>query len=141
MPSTIPVLRTPRGYRKKYNMEFCIKGKDNLKFEDVEMSEIIKNYNTLCNEHFNLDLKVTNQVVYNLHKRPEKVKNIIKDILKVQVIPFEKQHYIPRDPSGIKRKYTKKVKVNTLLTSGNTENKENKENKETTLLTTGNTET
>ena len=141
MPSTIPVPRTPRGYRKKYNMEFCIKGKDNLKFEDVEMSEIIKNYNTLCNEHFNLDLKVTNQVVYNLHKRPEKVKNIIKDILKVQVIPFEKQHYIPRDPSGIKRKYTKKVKVNTLLTSGNTENKENKENKETTLLTTGNTET
>ena len=58
MPSTIPVPRTPRGYRKKYNMEFCIKGKDNLKFEDVEMSEIIKNYNTLCNEHFNLDLKV-----------------------------------------------------------------------------------
>lgn len=113
MPSTIPVTRTPRGYRKKYNMEFCIKGKENLKFENVEMSEIIKNYNTLCNENFNLDLKVTNQVVYNLHARPEKVKNIIKDILKVQVIPFEKQHYVPRDPSGIKRKYIKKVKNNT----------------------------
>ena len=133
MPSTIPTNNKHlRGYRKRYNMEFCIKGKENLKFENIEMSEIIKNYNTLCNEHFNLDLKVTNQVVYNLHARPEKVKNIIKDILKVQIIPFEKQHYIPRDPSGIKRKYTKKVKVNTLLTSGNTENKENKENKEIT---------
>tara|TARA_R110001606_G_scaffold28611_1_gene90368 strand:- start:1163 stop:1393 length:231 start_codon:yes stop_codon:yes gene_type:complete len=67
----------------KYNCKFLLPNNEEITKENIKMDELCEFLKTKIKETYYIDMKLNNQIIYNVMKRPLKSNNFLRNKLKV----------------------------------------------------------
>ena len=68
----------------KYNLHFQDRTGNELSFNELKMSELQNKLESLLQENYNINDRISNQTIYNLQKRPEHVSRFLRTFVRVE---------------------------------------------------------
>ena len=93
-------------YEMCFKLPYMVNNTKCITLEDLNMKTLLEKFKQLSKQYYHLDFNISSQVVYNLHSRPHKVKQILKDMVEIKKKQLEPTRYICRN---IRKPYTKRI--------------------------------
>tara|TARA_R110002153_G_scaffold42788_2_gene121358 strand:+ start:1175 stop:1438 length:264 start_codon:yes stop_codon:yes gene_type:complete len=68
----------------KYNLEFYLPiNKETIKFEKLLVSDLMTTIGNNIKEHYNIEMKISRHMIYNLVHRPEKSNRMVRQVCSI----------------------------------------------------------